>query len=1146
MSNNYFWSAVGSNGSGDGAINNGVEAVAVSGSDLYVAGSFTDVAGLPTADYIAKWDGGGWSALGSNGGGNGAISQPVRALAISGDDVYVGTADSVAKWDGSTWSTLGSSFGPLGVSDLAVSGSDVYVGGNFTDADGIATADYVVKWNGSVWSALGSNGAGNGALSGRVNALALSEGDLYVGGVFSDAGGIPAADNVAKWDGSTWSALGSNGAGDGAIQTGEGPLSGLLYALAVSGSDLYVGGGFSDVAGNASADSVAKWDGSTWSALGSNGGDGAIKGTLIALAVSGNDLFVGGGFSNGAGIASADSVAQWDGSSWSAVGSNGNGDGAITSGSGALAVSGSDLYVGGYFTDAAGKPEADRIARATLDNDYPTSSVTGLAQSQATASFAVSWSGIDAGSGIANYIVHTRDEGATAPGALGTPGTWTLWQYEAPATSATFTGAQGHRYCFVSYARDNAGNQETFRQDPDTCSRIVDTSPPSAPSISVNDAAPYAATRAVTLALSATDNAVLTEMQVSDSSTFSGASWQPYAGSLPWTLSDVDGTKTVFARFRDADLNVSATASDDITLDRVVPTSSVTALAASQSTTSFTVAWTGADATSGIDTYDVQVRDDGITPPGGSGTPGSWADLLAATALDHTTFTGSQAHRYCFRSRARDNAGNLESYSSSPDSCTRIADTVAPTGPSVVIGGGPFTNATSVDLTLDATDNGILTEMQLAPTASFAGAVWESFAANRTWTLMAGDGAKPIYARFRDADGNVSAGVSDAVTVDTVVPTGTLTINRGALASTATNVWLALAGVDNVAGIGRYRLSNDGTTWSTWIPSGATAATTWTVTTGDGTKTVYAQFEDLASNVSLAATDAIDLDTTVASDDYGISIDRGAVFTNSTSVVLSMGAPSGTSEMQLSNDGGFAGAVWEPFATARAWTINSVGSAVISDSVYVKFRDETGAPVAGRVSDDIVLDPNPPTAGGGAAPIPDGTRLVQTLRVDTRAVDDRSGVVAMMLSNSADFAGATWEPYATTRRWPIETRAATKLYLRFRDAAGNVSQAYKRVLSRPAAVAVPTQVAPVHLLTTTTTSPTFRWTTVPGGARYQLQVSTASTFARPISARVVGTTYRFPASLARRTVYFWRVRAVGDRWSPAWRFGTPQRTRRRC
>ncbi|MGH7869616.1 MAG: hypothetical protein ACREP9_18810, partial [Candidatus Dormibacteraceae bacterium] len=79
---------------------------------------------------------------------------------------------------------------------------------------------------------------------------------------------------------------------------------------------------------------------------------------VYALAVSGSDLYVGGIFTTAGGIA-ATNIAKWDGSSWSALGSGANN--AVD----ALAVSDSDLYAGGYFGTAGGKV-SPYIARANL------------------------------------------------------------------------------------------------------------------------------------------------------------------------------------------------------------------------------------------------------------------------------------------------------------------------------------------------------------------------------------------------------------------------------------------------------------------------------------------------------------------------------------------------------------------------------------------------------------------------------------------------------------------------------------------------------------------------------------------------------------------------------------------------------------
>src|SRR5262249_11411075 len=153
--------------------------------------------------------------------------------------------------------------------------------------------------------------------------------------------------------------------------------------------------------------------------------------------------------------------------------------------------------------------------------------------------------------------------------------------------------------------------------------------------------------------LSATDNIGVTEVLLSEESSFGNAAWQPFAASLPFTLSAGDGSKRVYAKFRDADHNTSAVVSDTIKLDGTPPSSKVSALATSQSSASFTVSWSGTDATSGIATFDIQVRDDGVTAPGGTGTPGTWTNWKTATTLTSASYTGGElAHRYCFRSRA--------------------------------------------------------------------------------------------------------------------------------------------------------------------------------------------------------------------------------------------------------------------------------------------------------------------------------------------------------------------------------------------------------------------------------------------------------------------------------------------------------------
>ncbi len=274
---------------------------------------------------------------------NGTTDRLITSAVIGGD-LYVGgtftsifnvPATSIARWNGSTWSALGTGIitgggGPGFVNAIAASGTDIYVGGSFDTAGGVS-ANNVARWNGTSWSALGTG------TNASVSALAVIGTDLYAGGLFSTAGGV-AANTIAKWNGSTWSALGSGMSNPSAVR-----------ALAVIGTDLYAGGFFT-TAGGTTVNNVARWDGSTWSALG-----GGVNATVVTLAVIGSDLYVGGGFTN-AGGSGANFLSRWNGSAWAPLGTSPNG------GVQGLGASGTDLYAIGNFTTIGGT-SANNVAR---------------------------------------------------------------------------------------------------------------------------------------------------------------------------------------------------------------------------------------------------------------------------------------------------------------------------------------------------------------------------------------------------------------------------------------------------------------------------------------------------------------------------------------------------------------------------------------------------------------------------------------------------------------------------------------------------------------------------------------------------------------------------------------------------------------
>ncbi|MCI1186821.1 hypothetical protein MON38_05275 [Hymenobacter sp. DH14] len=343
----------------------GVRTVVQMGTDVYVGGRFAAVGSIK-ANNIAKWNGTSWSTLGSG------TNDVVSALAVMGTDLYVGgdfveaggvAAKRLAKWNGSSWSALGAGLNSGTVSALAVLGTDLYVGGFFTSTIGGITAYGVAKWTPatSTWSSLGtgtSNGLLNGASvsGGSALALAVSGTDLYVGGTFTKAGTVSAS-NVAKWSTttSTWSTFGA-GVDDGTANSGS------VNAIAVSGSNVYVGGFVSRANGTLAVNSVARWNGTTWSGMGSglkiylaNVADARVP--IYSLVVSGSNVYAAGDFNTAGGnTAIANGVAMWNGSAWSSLGTgaaNGIATAAAIGGAGAgraLAVaSGGGVYVGSYF-----------------------------------------------------------------------------------------------------------------------------------------------------------------------------------------------------------------------------------------------------------------------------------------------------------------------------------------------------------------------------------------------------------------------------------------------------------------------------------------------------------------------------------------------------------------------------------------------------------------------------------------------------------------------------------------------------------------------------------------------------------------------------------------------------------------------------
>lgn len=250
------------------------------------------------------------------------------------------------------WVSMGKVSGVGG--DVFAAASDaagnLYIGGRFTTAHD-TTVNNIAKWDGSTWSALGSG------MNSTVRALALDGETLYAAGSFTTAGGV-SANYIAKWNGTAWSAMGTG-------------LNGDVHCMVVSAGIVYVGGSFFQTS-NEFGGRIAKWNGSAWISL-----EDAMNGAVNALVFHQGDLYAGGSFS-WAGYVRAKHIARWNGTAWSAVGAGLDHD--VSS----LASLGSDLFAGGFFhfsgtTDLKGVARWNGLSWSSLGEPFSGSPIDTLA-----------------------------------------------------------------------------------------------------------------------------------------------------------------------------------------------------------------------------------------------------------------------------------------------------------------------------------------------------------------------------------------------------------------------------------------------------------------------------------------------------------------------------------------------------------------------------------------------------------------------------------------------------------------------------------------------------------------------------------------------------------------------------------------------
>lgn len=315
------------------------------GDRLMVGGTFT-LAGSLYVNYITEWSEQGWLSLGDGilgtpivGGvvvvnattewdpdGEGPLAPRLIAAGTFGvaGHTYV---NRIAQWSGERWEPVGEGFsynlGQAYVNDVISWDPDgdgpatpqLIAAGQFTRS-GTTTLNRIARWDGVSWQPLGGGSAG------IVQSLGLWDPDgqgpahehLIAGGWMALASG-GSTERIGRWDGNEWHALGPGlnnvvRAITSWDPDGAGPLSPLLIA----------GGGFTG-SGTQALARVAKWDGETWSQVGSGTSDSvsALETWDPDGAGPLSERLIVGGFFTAVGT-SIRHLAAWDGAAWSAIG----------------------------------------------------------------------------------------------------------------------------------------------------------------------------------------------------------------------------------------------------------------------------------------------------------------------------------------------------------------------------------------------------------------------------------------------------------------------------------------------------------------------------------------------------------------------------------------------------------------------------------------------------------------------------------------------------------------------------------------------------------------------------------------------------------------------------------------------------------
>jgi fibronectin type 3 domain-containing protein len=390
---------------------------------------------------------------------------------------------------------------------------------------------------------------------------------------------------------------------------------------------------------------------------------------------------------------------------------------------------------------------------------------------------------------------------------------------------------------------------------------------------------------------------------------------------------------------------------------------------------------------------------------------------------------------------------------------------------------------------------------------------WASYSDSASWTLPIGDGTKTVYAEYRDEGHNV-VGMQSNIVLNTGAPAGDFYVWGSAVSGNrhlyvnSTSVTLCMT-ISNVASM-RFSNTSDAGPWSSWIPYSST--TPWTLT-GDGSKTIYAEFQTNAGTTTPSSRN-ITLDTTPPSV-TGFVINNGLATANSTSAELDYNYTEANNLwVQYMNDGG-SWSSQEVLAAGSAVPVNKSWAlrAVTGDrSVSVRLYDIAGN-ISSVYSDLIYLS----TAAPGV-PVVTGTTPTNDT-TPTWTWEEVAGAVSYDYRLDGG-EGTTTTETSYTPSSSLSFGSHT-LGVTSRDIAGNVSEEGTHSIS-----IIPPAPTGLAVSSAAQTSITLQWNISLGASSYQLYRDTSAGGSFTTQVYSGANNSYTNTGLSSGTTYYYKVRST--------------------